>query len=240
MKVVISSDWHGDWTTAGVSRFNEIEAAVEHTVDEAISLRAGLYVFGGDLAETEGPGMLRTLELAVRSAAKLWQHHIRSIWLTGNHDVIEDGLCTSTLNPLRDVPGALLADEPLIEPLAFRGVDGCVRRVACLPFTPRTHNYDPRRFVEEQAAGPGAAPDLVVGHLMLEGIAVGSETKDMARGRDVFWPLAEIKQHWPRAVCVAGHYHDAQVYQGVHIVGSLARLTRSEVNNKPSYIVADI
>ena len=253
MKVVISSDWHGDWHTAGVARFDEIAKAVDVTARAAVEMKAGLYIFAGDLAEVDGPGMLQTLALAVGVAKDLNQRGIQSIWLTGNHDVIEDGLGTSNLTPMAEVEGAELVDAPRVIPFAERappmpfgdearakyltGNAPGVKRVACLPFTPRTHNYDPREFVRTYG---GATPDLVVGHLMLEGIAAGSETKDMARGRDVFWPLAEIKEYWPGAVLLAGHYHEAQVYQGVHVVGSLARLTRSEIHNTPSYLVVEI
>ncbi len=231
MKVVITGDWHGDHYTAGVPRFDEIAKAVDVTVRAAVDMKAGLYIFDGDLAEVDGPGMLQTLALAVGVAKDLNQRGIPSIWLTGNHDVIEDGLGTANLTPMAEVEGAELVDSP-------RFVDIAGKRIACLPFTPRTHNYDPRAFVRENANYQHI--DLVVGHLMLEGIAAGSETKDMARGRDVFWPLAEIRECWPGAVCVAGHYHEAQVYQGVHVVGSLARLTRSEIHNTPSYLVVDL
>ncbi len=255
MKVVISGDWHGDWVTAGVPRFDEIAKAVDATVRAAVDMKAGLYIFDGDLAEVDGPGMLQTLALAVGVAKDLNQHGIQSVWLNGNHDVIEDGYGTSNLTPMAEVEGAELVDSPRIIPFADRvpsmpfgsearakylsqqRLPPGVKRVACLPFTPRTHNYDPRAFVRDNAA---AHPDLVVGHLMLEGIAAGSETTDMARGRDVFWPLAEIKECWPGALLVGGHYHETQVYQGVHLVGSLARLTRSELSNTPSYLVATI
>lgn len=254
MKVVCSGDWHGDWVTLGVPRFDEVARAVDHSVDEAIRIGAGLYVFNGDLAETEGPGMLRTLELAVRLAGKLWQSKIRSLWLTGNHDIIEDGLRTSNLTPLRDVPGATLVDSACIElvgqrsePMPFTSAKmvehenarrgKCVLRVACLPFAPRSHNYDPVAFVREHASEP---VDLVVGHLMLEGIGPGSETRDMPRGRDVFWPLEEIDKAWPGAVKVGSHYHRRQVYRGVHLPGSLVRLTQAEASNEPGFLVVDL
>ena len=33
MKLVVTSDWHGDATTFGVSRFREVERAVKQSVD---------------------------------------------------------------------------------------------------------------------------------------------------------------------------------------------------------------
>ncbi len=238
MRVVVSTDWHADWTTLGVPRFDEVAAAAEHTVSEAIRLRAGLYVFAGDLAETEGPGMLRALELAVRLAGRLNQAGIGSLWLTGNHDVIEDGLATSNLTPLRDVPGAMLVDAPCVDMFGeYLHKPGPSLRVACLPFTPRSHGYSPEAFVREHANNP---IDLVVGHLMLEGIGPGSETRDMPRGRDVFWPTKEIHECWSGAVCVGGHFHRKQVFDGVHLPGSLVRLMQVEASNEPSYLVVDL
>lgn len=254
MKAVISSDWHGDFTTAGVSRFREVEAAAMHTAHYAMKEQAGLYIFAGDLAETEGPGMLRTIELAVRVATYLNTYHIRSLWLTGNHDVIEDGHRTSNLNPLRDVPGAVLADRPMLERYAnkdnisrfkFAGELNprdlpkreLIINVLALPFTPRTHDYDPAAFVREHAH---EKVHLVVGHLMIEGIGAGSETRDMPRGRNVFLPVAEIKQAWPNAVIVQGHYHTQQVFNGVHVVGSLVRLLQVEAGNTPGFLGIDL
>jgi hypothetical protein len=242
VKVIITGDWHGDWSTLGLPRFNEVERAVMHTVSEAIRLRAGLYVFTGDLAETEGPGMLRTLELAVRAASELWRQHIESFWLTGNHDVIEDGQGTSNLTPLRDVPGATLVDRPQVIRVGQRDegmpiVGKKLIEVACLPFTPRTHGYSPAEFVREKRA---REPDLVVGHLMLEGIGPGSETRDMPRGRDVFWPIEEIAACWPNALKVGAHYHRRQVFRGVHLPGSLCRLMQVEASNEPSYLVGTL
>lgn len=240
MKVVFSTDWHGDWTTLGEPRFDEIADAARLTVRAAIVMKAAAYIFAGDLAETEGPGMLRTLELAVGLAGALWKEGIPSYWLTGNHDVIEDGRSTSNLTPLRDVPGATLIDSPELRLIALNPFEGRSLIAAFLPFVPRTHSYDPAAFVRDNVEPGDPRPDLVVGHLMLEGIGPGSETRDMPRGRDVFWPLKEIQEHWPKALKVGGHYHERQVYRGVHIPGSLARLTKTEIPNIPSYLVADL
>lgn len=248
MKVVCSTDWHGDWTTFGVPRFDEVARAANHTADEALRLRAGLYVFAGDLSEPEGPGMLRSLELLVSLASRLWRQHIPLLALTGNHDVMEDGLRTSNLTPLRDVPGVVLADRPQLDKFGTRskpgsfvtgggGEPGQIITVCSLPFTPRTHGYDPRAFVREHAS---EHVDLVVGHLMLEGIGPGSETRDMPRGRDVFLPVKEIREAWPNAVILNGHYHTKQVFNGVHLPGSLCRLMQVEADNEPSYAVMDL
>lgn len=238
MKVIACSDAHYDWSTAGLSRFDDVCAAMEFVADEAISKRAALFIFAGDLAEASGPGMLRGLEHAVHTASRLYAKGIPSLWLPGNHDVIEDGHRTSNLSPLRCVPGATLADDPTLRLVAIQGDRPLI--VAALPFAPRTHDYDPDAWVRAHAEPGNPRPDLVVGHLMLEGIGPGSETRDMPRGRNVFWPLAAVEQCWPDAVKVAGHYHAPQVYRGVHVVGSLVRLMRVEASNQPCYLEIDL
>ncbi len=244
MKVVVATDAHYDWTTLGVSRFGEVAAAMDHAVTHAIAHRAGLFVFAGDLAETSGAGMLRGIEHAVQCASRLWQQHIPSLWLTGNHDVIEDGLRTSNLAPLRDVPGTVLADEPMMvnfgEMERFHKEGKKVIRVCALPFTPRTHGYDPALFVASASDEGLEPPDLIVAHLMLEGIGPGSETRDMPRGRNVFWPLDAIERHWPKALKVGGHYHTNQVFRGVHLPGSLCRLMQVEASNTPVFLTATL
>lgn len=250
VKVVCFGDAHGDAVTEGVPRFDEVCAAMDFVGDLAIRECAGLVVFGGDLAESEGPGMLRTLEHAVRLATRLKAVRIESLWLTGNHDVIEDGHATSNLAPLRDVPGAELVDSPRLikvgqdTGLSPEIVGKRLITVACLPFTPRTHDYDPELWVSstdfDLEVKKQAKPDLVVGHLMLEGIGPGSETRDMPRGRNVFWPLEAIETYWPSAVLVGHHYHQQQVFRRVHLPGSLVRINRAEASNTPGVLLVTI
>ena len=86
-----------------------------------------------------------------------------------------------------------------------------------------------------------AADVVFVGtHLMLEGIGHGSETSDSPRGRDVFFPIVEMRALFPNAVFCAGHYHRQQVYEGVHIPGSLVQLTRGELDHRPGFLGLDV
>ncbi len=239
MKLVISSDWHADWHTAGLRRFDDVAKAAEQSVDHAIALskrhRDVVYVFAGDLCETEGPGSLHAIRLAQECAGALAAYGVTNFWLTGNHDVFEDGRATSVLEPLKAMPGAHVVDRPMT---VVKGYERAVR-LAFLPFTPHSHDYDPAAFVEEVSSLHEDAA-AVIGHLMLEGIGPGSETRDMPRGRNVFWPLQALKTFWPDALLFAGHYHEAQVFRGVHVVGSLARLTRQEVGTQPRFLEAEV
>ncbi len=247
MKVVCTGDWHADVSTMGVPRFDEVKSAAEQSVAHAVALKNKreevAYVFGGDLCETEGPGTFRTLQLAIECAGELAAYDIGNFWLTGNHDVFEDGLATSVLTPMMGMNGVTVIDRPMT---VVKGMERPVR-LAFLPFTPHSHDYDPAAFVEEASDisraefhQPHGYLSAVFGHLMLEGIGPGSETRDMPRGRNVFWPLDALKTYWPDAVLVGGHYHQQQCFRGVHVVGSLARLTRGEVGGQPCFMEIDV
>ena len=108
-----------------------------------------------------------------------------------------------------------------------------------LPFTAPNRAYDPERVVEEFESG-GRKIKVVAGHLNIEGIEPGSETTSMARGREVFWPKAAIKKKFPKALWLNGHYHRQQVFQGIHIPGSLLRLAHDEEDNKPGFLVFEV
>ncbi len=254
MRVIVTSDWHPDASTAGLSRFDDISKAAGRTVEHAIGIGAAAYVFLGDLI-TNDPSldlMIRCLGLAQRIAARLHGAHIPSYWLAGNHDVFEDGLGTTVIDPLDSFPGqarnlyhpegAFAISKPRL--VSLPGEMGKpVKEALFLPFTPLSHTYDPikttRDLLEQDDVDPKNVV-LVGTHLMLEGIGHGSETSDYPRGRDVFFPIAEMRALFPNAVFTAGHYHRQQVYEGVHIPGSLVQLTRGEWDHRPSFLVLDV
>lgn len=231
--IVVSSDWHPDASTAGFPRFDDVAAAVARSVDHAIEHRAEAYYFLGDLVTNDPPldVMIRCLGIALKTAEELNGAGIASFWLTGNHDVFEDGRGTSVLDPIYYSSRAFLCNGPSLESFSDE------RRVLVLPFAATSRGYDPIKFVESIPQDENVV--MVATHLMLEGISPGSETDEFPRGRDVFFPIDLVRERWPNAVVVAGHYHRRQVYRGVHVVGSLARLTRGERDNEPGFFVVD-
>jgi hypothetical protein len=239
VRAIVSSDWHADAVTAGEERFDEIEETADSIATYAIRSdrpeSRSLFVFAGDLTDPDPPRCWRAARLAVQIAHRLSRANIPSIWITGNHDVLEDGHGSHSLMPIDAGPGgstARVVSKPTMVQLfdAREGRDDC--QVLCLPYVPRSHNYDPIAFVE----GRILKPHLVVGHLMVEGIEPGSETKDFARGRDIFLPLEVITKRWPGVPIVNGHYHAGRIFRGIHIPGSIARLTVGEVHNSPRYL----
>lgn len=238
--IVFSSDWHADVYTQGVDRFPEVEAGVLASVDYAVRSKADAYIFCGDLADPHNPRSHRASALAHKAADILRGDEIPSYWLVGNHDVVEDGTGANVLMSLSEANHRTIGS-----PQWFRLKDSHLPIVA-LPFTPTSHSYDPVVFIEravltmEEEGVDQNGRILVIGHLNLKGITAGSETTDMPRGRDVYWPLDEIKAAWPNATIVAGHYHERQVFQGVQVIGSLARLTYGEGVNEVGYMELEI
>jgi len=254
VKVVVVSDLHPDASTAGFPRFEDVAVALNYVVKQSIEvIKPDAFVFAGDLI-TNDPTldlMIRCQVLAQESARKLGGAGMSSFWVAGNHDIFEDGLGTTALDVLACVSGATVIKRPCILPLlnVIATVTNPRPRPDLglfFPFAPLSHNYTPIEAAHSAVlafGAHGADPNrvkLVVSHLMLEGIGPGSETQDMPRGRDVFLPIDELREMFPKAIFVQGHYHRQQVYRGVHVVGSLVRLTRGEIDNTPSFLILEM
>lgn len=240
MKIVLTSDWHLDAMTDGVPRYEEIEALVDHSVNVAIEEAAGLYVMAGDLCDPDGWNAVRGMAKAIEVAVKLDNAGIPSVWVAGNHDVVEDGMGTTTLTPLVSADIAYHVFEEPGEVIVKNHGKGGDLHIVGLPFTPRSHAYDPDGVVKGLSRPRKGEQTLVLGHLNIEGIATGSETNEMARGREVFWPLDVIKRKWPGVTMLAGHYHQAQEFKDIHVIGSLARLRHDEEDHNPSLMIIEI
>jgi DNA repair exonuclease SbcCD nuclease subunit len=236
-RILVTGDWHADAVTAGVPREDDIRKALQEILAAVRRHSCDVVLFLGDLCNPDTPRAWRASMLAVEFARELVELRASSIWLTGNHDVIEDGHGSHTLLPLKAYAAeldAVVCDEPRIVP-----IDG--GHVLALPYVARSHGYDPAKEVEAAASMLGAGANVVVaGHLMLEGLAPGSEVTDFARGRDVFYPVDECRRLLPEAVMVNGHYHAPGTFRGVEMPGTLARLTRGEIDNPPGYLVVEV
>lgn len=251
MKILVTSDWHPDWTTAGVERFDDVEHAVEEALEMCVEQRVDAFVFAGDLCNPGTHRAPRSMALAVRTAERLQDEGIDQLWIPGNHDVIEDGHGLDTLAVLSELGYANVVRSPRLTSVGpRRGGNDKSMSVFCLPFTPRSHDYDPEEELnklkkEAYASAKGrSGPDMIVGHLNIEGITVGSETSDMPRGRNVFFPYELTRKLFPDTLLVNGHYHQQQIWkgrngrnkQGIHIPGSLVRLTRTEKDHAPGWL----
>jgi hypothetical protein len=211
--VVAISDVHGDVSTAGVDRFEDIVEVGDRSVQHAIDIGATAHVFVGDLADPHTVRSHRSVAKLAEWRRRLHLKGILSIAIAGNHDVIEDGSGVTVLDVLKHDGCGPVATQPCTFPV---GPD-CY--ALALPFCASSHNYDPEAIVRKLHEN-GTKIDIVFGHLNLRGIKVGSETTDFPRGRDVFWPTEVLRELYPDALLVGGHYHTPQVFDGVHIVGS--------------------
>lgn len=239
MRFLATGDWHGDAVTSGIARFKDVEEAAFKTVDAATWAKVDLYVMLGDLCDPDsGSCVFRSVRLALAVANKLRVRGIRSLWIPGNHDVIEDGSGETTLGALHELgyqPGVSIYEHPT----AFIS-DSLV--VMVLPFPSRSKRYDPVATAKmHMSATSSSMPTLVVGHLQVKGALMGSESHEMARGQDLAFPHEEIMKHARGPVTmVNGHYHHAQTVNGIHMPGSLVRLRHDEEKNRPGYILAEV
>lgn len=226
MKVVISSDWHLDAVTAGYERFEDVQSAVRRIVADSIEWGADYHLVLGDITDPDRARSHRAVAAAIQAADVSRSNGVTPVFVVGNHDVIEDGHGSHTLAAL-DAAGF----DVISRPTYFEGT----LRLLVLPYTSTAYSYDPAHFVEH-AAKQLAKPHAIVGHLNIEGITPGSETLDMPRGRDVFWPLDAIDKHYPDVPIFAGHYHEPQTFGRVVVVGSPERFTFGEEHHSPRYL----
>lgn len=234
-RLIVTSDWHADWNTAGAVRFDDVRDAVMQVVDACRS--DDVFMFLGDLTDPESLRANLSIKLAVQVASELKSRDVCQFWIPGNHDVVEDGYGSSTLSALEAMPGVDAYSRPKVVQDSPSGIT-----VVALPFTPRAFAYDPEAFVRSAVVPGDADPEriVVISHLNVEGIGPGSETVDMPRGRDVFLPREAIRERWPKALILNGHYHRRQVFDGVHVPGSLVRLMFSEEHNKPGFLIVEV
>lgn len=217
-----------------------MERAAWAAARHAVAIKADVFAFLGDLSDPDSPEAFDAVLVALVIARHLADHDVRSVWIAGNHDVIEDGRCSSTLAPLHAVTE--LAHVPTELPWAGG-------RLLCLPFTPAAASYDESEFVEQFAASALPTEHVVVLSHMTSvlGVDAGSESTDMPRGRTVGLPLqalARLRRKCASVTVLQGHYHAASQIEAdgvsVHMVGSLARLRFDEEHNSPRFAVLEV
>jgi DNA repair exonuclease SbcCD nuclease subunit len=239
-RVVVSSDWHVDAATYGVQRLGDVSRAVHETVDSAVVEKADLYLFLGDLSDPDdGPWALQAAAFSIQVATRLARNGIPSWWVAGNHDVVEDGTGMTTLSPLRalDLPEVRVFEVPELAPIPGRSKHSKDPvQLLALPYTATSRAYEPRSVVAHHRDAMGERA-VVAGHLQLEGIHPGEETTEMPRGRDVRFPIGDCRPGWLK---LNGHYHERQVHQGVHIPGSVVRLSFGEQKNRPGFLLFEV
>lgn len=239
MKIVACSDAHTDARCCGVERFDEIADAFGEVREYAVLQDDPcMLVFGGDLCDGEdGRDVLRASTLAIGHANYAHLHGVEDqLWLVGNHDVLGDG--STTLDPLAEAIAGFghVAKAPMRIDLPE---DADAGSVLALPYSSKPYDAADAlaEFLRETK---DAAQRIVFTHLMLPGMHPGSESQEMARGKDRMFPV-ELLKTARRCTVVAGHYHAGGMGPGgIHIVGSMARNTFGEEENVPGFLVLDV
>jgi DNA repair exonuclease SbcCD nuclease subunit len=208
-----------------------VQCAIERKVD--------LFEFGGDAFDPDsGVCVFRCVKLLLDAAHSLSRADIRSVWLAGNHDVLEDGSGDTTLTPLYALQAGGMPVRVLDQP-AWVQLRGGLDMLA-LPYTATSHTYDPEKFVRDTWRSEHQRV-VVATHLGIEGVQPGEETKDLPRGRDVLYPKKLIATKGTRvAAQIAHHYHRRQQHEGIQIVGAPANFAFGEAQNEPGFIVFEL
>lgn len=246
MRILITSDWHLDWVTAGKPRLPEMCDHIEELIAVVESESIDVVAFLGDAFD---PGqMLGPMygDVVSRAAGRFaWGARMGTIFLAGNHDVIETSEPRSTLSSLAGiqpwVDGLFVAERPCVHDV------GDVRFLL-LPYVSRaawragTEADAVRALDAADVRTRGKKKLVVLGHMTIPGAVMGSESRELARGRDLDLPsLAELEPD----LVVNGHYHRHQVVRhgGVDVVipGSPLRLTFGEAEDRrKGYLVAEV
>lgn len=259
MKLLFTSDWHGDAVTLGEPRRYELQgyigllqqAVADHDVD--------VVVFPGDAfdpgsmlhAQHELDVVLGFKRLAAASAKG------RLIAVTGNHDVVEVDRPLSVLTPLgAALEQVFVADAPCTLTVGDYGASWEAVTFLLLPYTARAWADAEARGLD---VGPAAHMDqafteaanakqlghriVVVGHMTVAGAEMGSESVELSRGRELDLPIARIKALEP-ALVVNGHYHKPQILtvDGLEIVipGSPLAFSTDDVSDDKGYLLVDV
>lgn len=251
MKLIVSTDWHLDAVTGGRPRLPEMEAYIDQLVEAVVEERADVFIFAGDAFDPgsmQGP-MLTTKMLEFAAEIHQALDGGMSIWLAGNHDVVETAEGYTTISPLRALEGPTFQRFYVAEramSLQVSDEDGRSHQILALPYVARAamapglEAYEAALEDARRAVSDGRKL-VVVGHMTVPGAALDNESRELARGRDLDLPdLSDLEP----ALVVNGHYHEHQTvrYAGMEVVipGSPLRLTFPGGSPTRGYLVAEI
>lgn len=237
MKVVITADWHLDAVSLGNSRFDDLSVALRAMMLTVVEEKPDLFLFLGDLCNPDrGARTLKAIATAAFYARMLAENEVESVWLAGNHDVVDSSEIVTSLTPLASMPFLRV-----VESLSSLQVGNW--HLVFLPYISRVlqAEVDVQRYVEREcvlAADKGLRL-LLAGHCThVPDATTGNETTLMSRGRNMAFPV-ELGTKYG-ALMFNGHYHTKQrTSGGVYIPGSLGRFDFGEENNTPSFYILD-
>jgi DNA repair exonuclease SbcCD nuclease subunit len=247
VKLLVFSDIHLDAVTAGKPRRQEVVSFLRQVRDIAIAQKVHVVVFSGDAHDS---GWLLDPLYTSELIDAFFCFHQELVVIPGNHDVLDtselfDGEPVSTLTPLRAAFRFLHAhrhpvhvmERPSVRRIGFPAKNHDWALLA-LPYVSRAHSKQNEEWLDEAFAAAKKQVDagaglIVVGHLVVPGAAMGSESQEMAKGQDQLFPFERVAELKPRLV-INGHYHARQVVKGsgveIVIPGSPLRFTFGEAD----------
>jgi DNA repair exonuclease SbcCD nuclease subunit len=252
MRILIFSDIHLDAVTAGNPRKQEVVEFLRHVQQAATAHEVDLVIFSGDAHDS---GWLLDPLYTAELIWGLLSFKQDVIAVAGNHDVVDtselfDGEPVTTLTPLRVASKftpqlqrrCFVADRPKLVKISAKWA------VLCLPYVSRVHSkvsgeWLEHAVVEAAEFGQGGGKLIVVGHRVVPGAVMGSESAEMAKGQDQMFPFAEVAQLQP-AVVINGHYHARQVVRveglEVNIPGAPLQFTFGETEEPKGVTVMQL
>lgn len=265
MRVLVTSDWHLDAVTAGVPRREEVLAFAAKILRVAIDAKPDLFLHLGDWYT---PGSMRDALYAsdisrfVSAMSRLLLPRATHVYLAGNHDELDlfdrehPNLNPAGADPDRRLPvSTLTAVATWMYSVPVEG-RVCEQPMAialpnewallALPHCAPVLGVDYAQAVRECVGDFGASrltKWIVAAHLTIPGAMLGSESRELARGRDDLLPIDEIAKLSPRLI-VNGHYHRPQVVPSaagdIVIPGSPVRMTFAERDDRKGYLLIDL
>lgn len=200
---MITSDWHVDTYIAGVPLLDNFYKFRDIVVDVLRKENIDVFLFTGD-AFDPGSRLDALYTATIIDTAYLFSNYVsESYWIAGNHDVVETRNVLTTLSPLKC---ARIKNTAVLEhPVRYFGR---YFELIALPYVSRSaYNEDFYTVLEHKVKN---MPLIVAGHMTVPGAMMGSESREMARGRDLDLPIDKIAKLEPSLV-VNGHYHNSQI-----------------------------
>ncbi|TAK34685.1 MAG: exonuclease subunit SbcD, partial [Chloroflexota bacterium] len=248
-----------DPATGLSSRVADFLAALDETVEYALSNAIDLYLFCGDAYKTRDPSPTYQRELA-RRIHRLASSGVAVFLLVGNHDLpnaVGRATTVEIFNTL-SVPNVYVGRQPGLHRVETRR--GVVQVVA-LPWMLRgtllTRDQYRNRTVDElneilldrlreilqqlESELNPALPAILAGHAMVTGGTLGSERSIML-GKDVALPPSMLARPIFDYVAM-GHLHRHQVLPTrppIVYAGSLQRIDFGEEKEEKGFVVAEI
>lgn len=248
MKLLAFSDIHLDAVTAGRSRRTEVLAFLDRTFEIADREKVDLVIFAGDAHD---PGsaldslytsdLLRRFFVFTQSGKRV----TKLVAVAGNHDVVDTselylGAPVTTLTPLRAAANALCGPNALERVMVFDRphVERITEKLVVLglPYISRAHaskaaEWDAQAIGSAASAVKAGSAVVVVGHRVVPGAQISSESIEMARGQEQIFPIEAVSKLNPMLV-INGHYHSRQTVDcgpiSIAIPGSPLRFSFGE------------